>query len=66
MSPIVNTEEKMSKPMLEALTIHETFCVASGIKSVTSDQVKEFLSNRFNKSLADKFKPEYLFNSQGA
>jgi hypothetical protein len=64
-NPTVNTEEKMPKAMLDALTLHETFCVASKIDSVTTEQVKEFLEKRFNKKLADQFKPEYLFRSQG-
>jgi hypothetical protein len=66
MSPIVNTDQKIPKTMLEALTLHETYCVASGIDSVTVDQVKEFLVKRFGQSLADKFKSEYLFRSQDA
>ena len=66
MSPIVNTDQKMSKSMLEALTLHETFCVASRIDVVTTEQVKDFLLKRFNKKLADQFRPEYLFNNQDA
>lgn len=64
MYPTVNTEEKMPKAMLNALTLHETFCVASKIESVTAEQVKGFLEERFSKKLADQFKPEYLFKSQ--
>jgi hypothetical protein len=64
MSPIVNTEQKMSKAMLDALTLHETFCVASRIETVTAEQVKEFLVKRFSQKLADQFDPKYLFNSQ--
>jgi hypothetical protein len=66
MSPIVNTDKKMPKTMLEALTLHETFCVASKINSVTTDQVKQFLEQRFSKKLADQFRDDYLFNSQEA
>jgi hypothetical protein len=66
MSPIVNTDVKMSKSMLEALTLHETFCVASRIDSVTTEQVKNFISKRFSQKLADQFDPKYLFNTRGA
>lgn len=66
MSPIVNTDQKMPKAMLEALTLHETFCVASKIDSVTTEQVKQFLQKRFGQKLADQFDPKYLFNSQAA
>lgn len=64
MSPIVNTDKKMPKAMLEALTLHETFCMASGINVVTTEQVKQFLEQRFNQKLAAQFDPDYLFNNQ--
>lgn len=64
MSPIVNTDQKIPKAMLEALTLHETFCVASKIDAVTTEQVKQFLQQRFGKKLADQFDPKYLFNNQ--
>ena len=64
MSPIVNTDTKMPKAMLEALTLHETFCVASGIDAVTAEQVVEFLSKRFGQKLASQIDPSYLFNNQ--
>jgi hypothetical protein len=66
MSPIVNTDKKMPKAMLEALTLHETFCIASGIDKVTVNQVKQFLEKRFGQKLSEQFNPEYLFNSQEA
>ncbi len=61
MSPIVNTDVKMSKKMLEALTLHETFCIASGIKEVTEDQVKSFLEKHSN--LSKQFDPSFLFSN---
>lgn len=64
MSPIVNTDKKMPKAMLEALTLHETFCIASRINVVTTEQVKQFLEQRFNQKLAAQFDPDYLFNNQ--
>jgi hypothetical protein len=66
MSPIVNTDTKMPKAMLDALTLHETFCVASGIDVVTTEQVKQFISQRFDQKLSDQFDPSYLFSSQEA
>lgn len=64
MSPIVNTDVKMSKAMLDALTLHETFCVASGIKKVTHESVTEFLAQRFGQKIASQFDSVYLFNNQ--
>jgi protoporphyrinogen oxidase len=61
MTPLVNTEVPMSKTMLDALTLHETFCVASGIETVTHESVCEFLSQRFGEQVANKFKSEYLY-----
>lgn len=64
MSPIVNTDVKMSKAMLNALTLHETFCVASNIKKVTQESVTAFLADRFGQKIASQFDPAYLFNNQ--
>ncbi len=61
MTPIVKVDVPMNKAMLDALTLHETFCVASGIESVTHESVCEFLSQRFGEQVANKFKPEYLY-----
>lgn len=65
MSPLVNTDVKMPKAMFEALGIYETICVVSKVNSVTTEQVKQFLEQRYGKKLADQFKPEYLFSSPG-
>jgi hypothetical protein len=61
MTPTVNTDVPMPKAMLNALTLHETFCIASGIEQVTHESVCEFLSQRFGDQVANKFKPEYLY-----
>lgn len=61
MTPTVNVDVPMSKTMLEALTLHETFCIASGIESVSHESVYEFLSQRFGDQVANKFKPDYLY-----
>ena len=61
MKPYVNTDIKMSKKMLEALSLHETFCIMSNITEVTEDSVKNWLLHNFNKSIAKDFKSEYLY-----
>jgi protoporphyrinogen oxidase len=61
MTPLVNVDVPMSKSMLDALTLHETFCVASGIETVTHESVCEFLSQRFGDQVANKFNSEYLY-----
>lgn len=64
MSPIVNTEVKMPKDIFDALVLHETYCVVSGIESTTPEQVKDWLFNRFGHGISNKFKESYLINNQ--
>lgn len=64
LSPIVNTDVKMSAQMHEALGLHETRCVVTGIHEVTEESVKTFLTDRYSEKLASKFDPKYLFSSQ--
>ena len=66
LSPIVNTDVKMSAKMLEALGLHETRCIVTGVKEVSQESVIAFLTKRFGEKLASKFDPKFLFNSQGA
>ena len=66
LSPIVNTDVKMPVKMLEALGLHETRCIVTGVKEVSQESVKAFLIERFGEKLASKFEPKFLFNSQGA
>lgn len=61
MKPTVNVEIPMPKPMLDALTLHETYCIAKGVEEVTHESVCDFLAKRFNESIANQFKPEYLY-----
>lgn len=66
LSPIVNTDVKMPAKMLEALGLHETRCVVTGVKEVSQESVKAFLTERYGEKLASKFDPRFLFNSPGA
>ena len=61
MTPTVNVDVPMPKLMLNALTLHETFCIASGISEVTHESVRDFLTKRFGEQVANQFKPEYLY-----
>lgn len=62
--PIVNTDIKMSAKMLEALGLHETRCVVTGIQCVTEQSVKSFLADRYGEKFANKFDPKFLLSSQ--
>jgi hypothetical protein len=64
MSPIVNTEVKMPKDIFDALVLHETYCMVSGIDSTTPEAVKEWLFKRYGTPIAEKFNKSYLFNNQ--
>ena len=66
LSPIVNTDIKMPAKMLNALGLHETRCVVTGVSEVTEESVKAFLSDRYGEQIASTFDPKFLFNSQGA
>jgi hypothetical protein len=66
LSPIVNTDVKMPAKMLNALGLHETRCVVTGISEVTEESVKAFLTERYGENFANTFDPKFLFNSQGA
>jgi hypothetical protein len=66
LSPIVNTDAKMPAKMLDALGLHETICIVTGVHEVTEQSVVEFLVKQYGDKFADTFKPEYLFNSPTA
>ena len=66
LSPIVNTDVKIPAKMLEALSLHEMRCMVTGVKEVTEESVKAFLTERFGEKLASKFDPRFLFNNSGA
>jgi hypothetical protein len=61
MFPVVNTEIKMPKSMMNALSLFETHCVCLGIAEVNLDEVLDFLTKHYDESFANKFKIEYLF-----
>jgi hypothetical protein len=63
LSPIVNTDVKMPAKMLDALSLHETICIVTGVHEVTEQSVIKFLQNQYGDKFAAKFKPKYLFNS---
>lgn len=60
----VNTDVKMSKKMLEALTMFEAISVFSNTKETTESEVKLFLESKYSKKLADSFISSYLFSTQ--
>ena len=61
MKTIVNTDVKMPKKMLRALTLFETYCMCHEQKETNTDEVKKFLKERFNEDMANSFKDNYLF-----
>lgn len=66
LSPIVNTDIKMPVKMLDALGLHETRCVVTGINAVTEESVRAFLLDRYGEKLASKFDPKFLFSIPSA
>ena len=61
MYPVVNTEIKMPKSMMNALSLFETHCVCLGIEEVHLDEVLDFLTKNYEENFAKKFKIEYLY-----
>lgn len=66
LSPIVNTDIKMPKQMLDALGLHETRCVVTGVTAVTEESVRAFLAERYGEKFSSKFDPKFLFSIPGA
>lgn len=66
LSPNINTDVKMPKKMMNALNRNEAICVVTGVKSVTEEDVREFLRKEYGEEFASKFKPEYLYSFKGA
>ena len=62
--PVVNTEEKMSRKMFDALSLFETYCAVSCIDSVTYQQVIDYLTSHYGSELSQHFMPKYLFSTQ--
>ena len=63
LTPFVNTDIKMPKSVLDALTLHEFSCQAKQVATVSPDAVRQFLAARYGKKIAAKFKPEYLIKA---
>ena len=61
MKTLVNTEAKIPKKLFESLCLFETWCVAKRKDSVSEQEVKQWLEERFGLKMADQFKPEFLY-----
>ena len=66
MTPMVNVDVKMPQALLRVLSLHETFCVVSGITEVTHDQVVAFIKEKAGEKTASLFRSEYLVSSPAA
>lgn len=64
LSPIINVEVSMPPKMLHALNRHEAICVCKGVQSVSVEEVKLFLTEKYDSTFADQFKPEYLITKR--
>ena len=61
MKTIVNTDVKMPKKMLRALTLFETYCMCHEKKETNKKEVQEFLKDHFNEDFANSFNDNYLY-----
>lgn len=63
MTPMVNVDVKMPASVLRVLSLHETFCVMSGITEVSHDDVIRFIKEKAGDKVASLFRPEFLISS---
>ena len=61
MKTVMNMDVEMPEEIITPLNIFEAHCLCHGIETTTEDEVIEFLTNRYGKSIADLFKSEYLY-----
>lgn len=66
MTPMVNVDVKMPVSVLRVLSLHETYCIVSGITDVTQDQVLDFIKEKAGDKVASLFRPEFLISSQAS
>ena len=62
MIPRVNVDVKMSKSMLNALSMFEAYCIGKNISHVSSAEVVQFIRERFPENLSNKFDVRYLYS----
>ena len=62
LSPIINVEVPMPPEMLHALNRHEAICACNRVESVSIEEVKSFLTEKYDSTFASTFKPEYLIS----
>ena len=58
--PVVNTFTKIPADLFSLLCKYETICAVTSVALVNETDVVEFLEEHGGKTLADKFKPEFL------
>lgn len=61
MKPIVNTEVAIPKKLFDALCLYETWCAAMQKHNTSEDEVKQWITKKFDKALAEKFSSKFLF-----
>ena len=59
----VNVDVPMSRPMMDALTVHEARCIFTRKKQVSEADVRQFLVDEFSQSLADEFTSDFLVSN---
>ena len=61
LSYMVNVDVKMSKRMLDALSLIETMCAVTGENVISEDSVRGYLRNNYGSDLAAEFRPEFMY-----
>lgn len=60
LKPLVNPDAAMEHDMLLALNWLETYCRINGVRVITTEEVRDFLTQDDRPDLAEAFKDDYL------
>lgn len=63
LSPIVNTEVNIPEKMFDALCLLEIVLCARGVNSVSQEEIKSYLKNKYDNDFAESFDPKYMISN---
>lgn len=63
MLPVVDVDQPMSSALLDALLRFEADCACDGLQSVTMEQARQWIEQRFGADIAAEFQPQMLLSN---
>ena len=61
LNPVINTNVKMGKKMMDALNRYEAICAVTKVKSVSANEVRAFLADSYDDAFASRFEDAFLY-----